>query len=80
MLVAKKASNMPAKYIFSIDSNNITRSARGYLGTLTSNLFGSFYNLHDHVCAANAEEKDLGRNILAVNFVLSSITLGLWVV
>eukprot|EP00826_Nyctotherus_ovalis_P054571 TRINITY_DN7157_c0_g1_i1.p1 TRINITY_DN7157_c0_g1~~TRINITY_DN7157_c0_g1_i1.p1 ORF type:complete len:272 (-),score=57.58 TRINITY_DN7157_c0_g1_i1:121-936(-) len=68
LLGGKKMSKIIGKYVFSVDSNNVAEKGNGYVGTLTSNLFGSFYNLYDYVGSSGVSDKNLGRNILAINY------------
>ena len=73
IMVAKKLFRFTRRYLFSIDPNAISQNAPSYIGTLSSNFFGSFYNLYDDVRPTKG--KGLGRNVLSVNFVFLIIQL-----
>eukprot|EP00826_Nyctotherus_ovalis_P039493 TRINITY_DN3803_c0_g1_i5.p1 TRINITY_DN3803_c0_g1~~TRINITY_DN3803_c0_g1_i5.p1 ORF type:complete len:357 (+),score=59.26 TRINITY_DN3803_c0_g1_i5:263-1333(+) len=65
LIVATKIQNLKPKYLLSVEAENVREESSGYLGNLCSNLFGSFYNLHEEA------EKGKERNALCLTYDFS---------
>lgn len=71
MIGAEKISNLPGKYVFSLEQLNLTTKSNGYIGKMRSNTFGSFFNLYDHTDLIKNpnKPKTLGNNLMSISYV-----------